>query len=129
MNVLVDTHIFLWALSEPERLSDRHRQVLISPANRIFLSSVSIAELMIKHSIGKLNVNFDPLQEAQSMGFDLINFSASDAVGLRELPYHHRDPFDRMIIVQAVARDLKLLTEDSKFLLYEVDCIPDGRSG
>lgn len=128
MNVLVDTHIFLWALSEPQRLSNRHHQVLTSPVNRIFLSSVSITEIMIKHAIGKLNADFDPLQEAHGIGFDPIDFSASDAVGLRDLPFHHRDPFDRMIIVQALARNLKVMTEDLKFLSYECDLIPAGRS-
>ena len=104
MKILVDTHIYLWMLSSPEKLDDSRRYELESQANEVFLSSVSIAELMIKQSIGKIEINFN-------------------AMALGDLPFHHRDPFDRMLIAQAVANNLVLMSDDSKFLKYNCKII------
>ena len=119
MNVLIDTHIFLWALAEPKRLNAFHKQELVSPANRVWLSSISIAELMIKSSIGKLQIDFDPVEQAETMGLDLLDFTAEDAGRLGDLPLHHRDPFDRMLIAQSLSKNLCITTEDVKFSAYE----------
>ena len=119
MNVLIDTHIFLWALAEPKRLNAFHKQELVSPANRVWLSSISIAELMIKSSIGKLQIDFDPVEQAETMGLDLLDFTAEDAGRLGDLPLHHRDPFDRMLIAQSLSKNLFIMTEDVKFSAYE----------
>ena len=119
MNVLIDTHIFLWALAEPKRLNAFHKQELVSPANRVWLSSISIAELMIKSSIGKLQIDFDPVEQAETMGLDLLDFTAEDAGRLGDLPLHHRDPFDRMLIAQSLSKNLGIMTEDVKFSAYE----------
>lgn len=123
MNALVDTHIFLWALSEPERLNASHRDALVNPANRVWLSSVSVAEIMIKKSTGKLSVDFEPIKQASIMGLELLDFTAEDAMGLGYLPFHHRDPFDRMLIVQSLNRRLHIITEDQKFASYDCDLI------
>ena len=123
MNVLIDTHIFLWALAEPKRLNAFHKQELVSPANRVWLSSISIAELMIKSSIGKLQIDFDPVEQAETMGLDLLDFTAEDAGRLGDLPLHHRDPFDRMLIAQSLSKNLCIMTEDLKFSAYECDLI------
>jgi len=69
MNVLIDTHIFLWALAEPKRLNSLHKRELVSPANRAWLSSISIVELMIKSSIGKLQIDFDPVEQAETIAY------------------------------------------------------------
>lgn len=119
MKILLDTHIFLWAISEPERLSGQWRTALESQANQVYLSAVSIAEIMIKSSIGKLDVQFNPLDIADKSGFDLLDFTAQDALLLKEMPFHHRDPFDRMLIAQATQNRLSLMTDDAKFCLYE----------
>ena len=118
MKILVDTHIYLWMLSYPEKLSRRRRYELESPANEVFLSAMSIAELMIKHSIGKIEVEFNPLEMAQRIGLEILNFSGAEALVLGELPFHHRDPFDRMLIAQALVNKLSLMSDDSKFLPY-----------
>ena len=123
MNVLIDTHIFLWALAEPKRLNAFHKQELVSPANRVWLSSISIAELMIKSSIGKLQIDFDPVEQAETMGLDLLDFTAEDAGRLGDVPLHHRDPFDRMLIAQSLSKNLCIMTEDVKFSAYECDLI------
>jgi len=119
MKILVDTHIFLWMLSYPDRLNEKRRYELESPANEVFLSAMSIAELMIKHSIGKINIEFDPLEMAQKMGLEILNFSGLEAMVLGELPLHHKDPFDRMLIAQALANKFSLMSDDSKFLPYD----------
>ena len=119
MKIIMDTHIFLWAVSDPGKLSDRWRLELESQVNRVYLSAISVAEIMIKSSIGKLNVNFDPVDIAEKSGFDLLDFSANDALLLKDMPFHHRDPFDRMLIAQGVQNRMYLMTDDSKFSLYD----------
>jgi len=119
MKILLDTHIFLWAISAPERLPAKWRAELESQANQVYLSAVSVAEIMIKSSIGKLDVQFNPLDIADKSGFDLLNFTAQDALLLKEMPFHHRDPFDRMLIAQATQKRIAIMTDDAKFSRYE----------
>lgn len=119
MKILVDTHIFLWALAEPEKLSKKQRDEIESPANIVYVSSVSIAEIMIKASLGKLSIEFDPVREAETCGFELLDFSAKSALILGTLPFHHRDPFDRMLIAQSLSEKIPIMTGDSKIKLYD----------
>ncbi len=119
MKIILDTHIFLWALSEPDRLTEKHRFEIETLSNIIYVSSISIAEIMIKSSIGKLEVNFDPAEMAKESGFELLDFTAADATILKDLTFHHRDPFDRMLISQGVANKMKIMTVDKKFNLYD----------
>ncbi len=119
MKIIIDTHIFLWAISEPKKLSKKNKQALETLSNTIYVSSVSITELMIKSSIGKIEINFNPIEIAQQSGFELLDFSAEDALSLKEMPFHHKDPFDRMLISQAMNRKFSLMSDDSKFGEYE----------
>jgi len=114
VKILVDTHIYLWMLSYPEKLSRKRRYELESPANEVSLSAMSIAELMIKHLIGKIEIEFNPLEMAQRIGLEILNFSGAQALVLGELLFHHRDPFDRMLIAQATVNKLALMSDDSK---------------
>ena len=75
MKILMDTHIFLWAVSCPDKLPDRWRFELESQANQVYLSAVSVAEIMIKSSIGKLDVDFDSVDIAEKSGFDLLDLT------------------------------------------------------
>lgn len=118
MNIIVDTHIFIWLLKYPEKLKPEHIQILKSPHD-FFLSSISIAEIMIKSSIGKLNVDYDPLEVALKSGLKLLDFSGQDANYLKELPLHHKDPFDRMLIAQSLCQGFPIMTYDKKFKHYE----------
>ena len=105
-------------MATPERLSPRQRSELESRANIVYLSSVSIAEIMIKASLGKLRFDHDVLDCVEQLGLELLDFSAADAVLLKDLPFHHRDPFDRMLIVQSMARGFRLMSSDRRFADY-----------
>ena len=123
MNIIIDTHIFLWALSEPSKLSKQHYVELKTLANTIYVSSVTIAEIMIKASIGKFEIDFDPVELAIESGFELLDFSAQDALLLKDMPFHHKDPFDRMLIAQSITKDYPVMTNDSKIKMYNCPLI------
>ena len=118
MRILVDTHVFVWAVAMPERLSAAKRSELESRANIIYLSSVSVAEIMIKASLDKLRFDHDVIDCAERLGFEPLDFSAADAVLLKDLPFHHRDPFDRMLIAQSMARNIRLMSDDRRLAEY-----------
>ena len=118
MNIIIDTHIFLWALTDHSRLSDAKRSVLEDLSNTIFVSAVSIAELMIKASLEKLRIDFNPVVMAKESGFTLLDFSAEAALLLKDMPFHHKDPFDRMLIAQSITDSYPIMTEDPKIALY-----------
>ena len=80
MKILLDTHIFLWMLTSPERLNDKRRYELETPANEVFLSAMSIAELMIKHTIEKFHIEFDPLEMARQIRIEILSFSGDHAM-------------------------------------------------
>ena len=115
IKIFLDTHMFLWAISAPEKISKDRRIDIQLLSNTVFLSSIIIAELMIKDSIGKIAINFDPVEIAEKSGFEFLEFSARDAVLLKDLPFHHKDPFDRMLIVQSISRNIPIMTDDQKF--------------
>jgi PIN domain nuclease of toxin-antitoxin system len=119
MNILIDTHIFLWALADPLKLSDAKRSALEDLSNTIYVSAVVIAELMIKTSIGKLRIEFDPVAKAKESGFALLDFKAEAALLLKDMPFHHKDPFDRMLIAQSFACNYPIMTEDLKIMRYD----------
>lgn len=123
MRLILDTHIFLWALSEPEKIAPKKREAIEDTRNIIYVSAISIAEIMIKSSIGKLTFNHDPLEVAMQSGFDLLDFTAQDANLLHTLPLHHKDPFDRMLIAQSLNNQWPIATDDSKFSLYNCKII------
>lgn len=80
-----------------------------------------MVELIIKYSVGKLTVDFDIEQAANAMGVEIISFDSKDALQLSKLPLHHKDPFDRMIIAQAISNDYLLISDDSKFEQYKAN--------
>ncbi len=96
---------------------------LESRANIVYVSSVSIAEIMIKASLDKLRFDHDAIACAKELGFEPLKFSAADAVLLKDLPFHHRDPFDRMLIVQSMAQKTRLMSDDHRFAAYGCDLL------
>jgi len=123
MNIIIDTHIFLWLAADVKKVEARYMHYIADTSNSIYLSSLSIAEIMIKKSIGNLDFDADILKILDEMGIEVLDFSASSAVLLGTLPFHHRDPFDRMIISQAITNKYKLISVDRKFKLYDCELL------
>lgn len=118
MKLLLDTHIFLWCISEPDRIAADQRRRIDSLANTVYVSAISVAEIAIKASLGKLTVTFDPNEEIRAAGFEPLHFTGRDAARLQTLPFHHRDPFDRMLISQSLEAHIPIVTQDPAFQLY-----------
>jgi len=119
LRVLLDTAVLIFAIEAPERLSNRAHQVLKNPENVRELSSVSLAEIAVKSTLGKLNMPAAAVHQAlDDMEFRVLPFAAEHAFRLFELPLHHNDPFDRQIIAQAIAEDIPLVSPDRHFRLY-----------
>ena len=118
MRLLLDTHIFLWCTKNDRRLSKSARSIIQS-ASEIYISSASIWEASIKMKLGKLDVDIDDLVNAiDESGFLHLSISARHAATVSELPNHHRDPFDRILIAQAISEPLRLITSDSALQHY-----------
>ena len=123
MKIIIDTHIFLWALYEPEKISQDKQQELSSLSNIIYVSSITLVEIMIKNATGKLSIHADLIKAAEESGFELLDFTATDAMTLGEMPIHHKDPFDRMLIAQAMNNKYRLMSDDTKFKHYDCKLI------
>jgi PIN domain nuclease of toxin-antitoxin system len=111
LNVLLDTHLLLWALSRPAKLKARARTLI--EQSEVFVSSASIWEIAIKSSLGKLEA--DPrlvLEGLEPAGLRKLSITAEHGAKVYELPPHHRDPFDRLLLAQALSEPLMLLTDD-----------------
>jgi len=120
LRLLLDTAVFVFAIESPRRLSTRVAAVLKNPGNVRELSSVSLTEIAIKTTLGKLNISAkDARQAIEDMAIRILPFTAEHAFRLFELPAHHRDPFDRQIIAQAFSEDVPVVTSDDKFTLYK----------
>ncbi len=121
MRLLVDTHVLLWAAAEPGRLPARVRDRLASPENEVLFSAASVWELAIKQQIGRLALTVTPGQIAEAavlMGFEELPVTAAHAAGVCRLPLHHRDPFDRVLVAQAIHEPARLLTADRALARY-----------
>ena len=121
MNIIIDTHIFLCLACCPDKISSKHINYIEDLDNNIYLSSLSIAEIMIKKSIGNLDFDADLLNLVDEMGLKILDFDAKSALMLGILPFHHKDPFDRMIISQALTKNYKIISVDKKFKLYDCE--------
>lgn len=124
MKLLLDTHCWLWWLSEPQKLTPSMQQAIANPENELFLSVASIWEIAIKVAIGKLTIP-QPIARlvAQQLPIDGINtldLRTIHALKIEELPVHHQDPFDRILIAQAICENLTIITRDRKFAAYPV---------
>ena len=119
MNILLDTHTLLWYVTDNPRLSLAHSALIADPRNHKFVSIASLWEIAIKTSSGKLAVA-GPLQQLVPAGVDTLQVQLSHLLRLQTLPYHHRDPFDRLLIAQALTENLALLSVDKQFAAYGV---------
>ena len=124
MRTLLDTHAFLWWISDSRRLSAPARRAIEDDANTIFVSAASAWEITTKHRIGKLAraeaVALDVTGSIAGQGFEELAITVDDAARAGRLPGLHRDPFDRVIIAQALARDMVVVSMDQAFDGYGV---------
>ena len=125
MRFLLDSHSLLWALGEPEKLSPKTRKVIEQSANRILVSTVTLWELSIKVNIGKLDIPEHFFEELEPAGFEILQFKQEHLVEYRKLPLKdHRDPFDRLLVSQAIYEQLTLVTKDEQLNQYSVSLLP-----
>ena len=119
---LLDTHIFLWWLADDKKLDQRHRKLLMDPANFITIRTVSIWEIVIKQALGKL-IAPDNLKEVlHETEFEVLAITPDHVMYLKQLPAIHHDPFDRLLIAQAIYEGLTLITADTIIPKYELTC-------
>jgi PIN domain nuclease of toxin-antitoxin system len=124
MNCLLDTHTFLWAVFAPEKLSTSAKEKICAPENRICVSTISFWEISLKFALGKIeleNCKPDDLPDiAAQMQVEIIQPTAEESASFYQLPkVMHKDPFDRMIIWQAIQQSLVLISKDSEFPEYQ----------
>jgi PIN domain nuclease of toxin-antitoxin system len=118
--VLLDTAVLIFSVESPERISKRATAVLKNPENVRELSSVSLTEIAIKTTLGKLKLSAEIARQAlEDMDVRILPFTAEHAFRLFELPAHHRDPFDRQIIAQAISENIPVVTSDEHFSFYK----------
>ncbi len=122
MRYLLDTHALLWARAAPALLSEEARTVFESNDTTLYVSMATLWECAIKRSIGKLELP-DNFFEIIADDYEVLGIEISHLVAYAELPMHHRDPFDRLLVVQAQLGDLTLLTRDPNIARYDVSII------
>jgi PIN domain nuclease of toxin-antitoxin system len=123
MRVLVDTHVLLWWLADDDTLSERVRAILSAPETVRYVSSVSILEMRVKQAIGKLELPADFMAVLAIQPFAHLAFTVDHADAVSRLPLHHRDPFDRALLAQAMTENLVLLSQDRDMARYDVALI------
>jgi PIN domain nuclease of toxin-antitoxin system len=126
MRLLLDTHIALWALTDDAKLSAKARQLLSATENEIFVSAASLWEISIKHALarGEMLVSGEAaLEYLRDAGVQILPITAEHAVAVERLPDLHDDPFDRLLLAQAVTEPLYLVTHDRQIERYEAPVI------
>lgn len=129
MRILLDTHVFLWLQVQPERLGD-HLAAVADTANERLLSAASSWEIAIKHGLGRLSLPEPPARwvpdRMRAVGATPLAVEHTHALAVADLPVHHRDPFDRLLVAQARALGASLLTADRQLEDYDVDLLMIG---
>lgn len=125
MRILLDANVFLWMSAEPERLSNRAKEICENSDNTLYLSSVSANEIAIKYNLQKLRLPKPPSihipKYRMANGILSTSLDEESSLLLESLPLLHRDPFDRLLICQALTHDLTILTPDKQIRQYEVE--------
>ena len=121
MNLLLDTHIALWAITDHPNLSTTARELILSPRATIWISVASIWEISIKHSLGRGEMPVsgkDAIRYFRDAGYQFLAIEPEHAAAIETLPRHHQDPFDRLLVAQALIEPMRLLTHDSNVARY-----------
>ena len=121
MRLLLDTHIALWAITDSPKLPVAARDLILSPSAEIYVSAASIWEIAIKHNLNRGNMPVSGTEASRyfsEAGYMLLSITAEHAAATENLPMHHADPFDRLLVAQALTEPLRLVTHDSMVKRY-----------
>ena len=120
MRLLLDTHVLLWWLDNPNLIAEPARDAVADPDNSVLVSTVSVWEIAIKRGLGKLTAPGDLEAAITDCGFQELQISTAHALFTETLPFHHRDPFDRMLVAQTLVENCHLVTHDALIEQYGV---------
>jgi PIN domain nuclease of toxin-antitoxin system len=121
LNFLLDTHVALWAITDSPRLSARARELILAPRGVLWISAATVWEIAIKHSLGRGDMpvsGTDAVGYFRAAGYQFIAIEPEHAVAVEALPPHHQDPFDRLLVAQALTEPMRLLTHDATLARY-----------
>lgn len=121
MNILLDTHVALWAITDSPKLPKRAREMIESPKSSVWISAATVWEVAIKHSLrrGDMPVSSqDAMRYFRESGYRFLPIEPEHAAGVEELPAHHADPFDRILVSQALLEPMRLITHDPMVARY-----------
>jgi len=127
MTCLLDTHTFIWSTLQTNNLSKKSREIISDRNNEIYVSTVSFWEISLKTKLNKfsfVNININDFPKyAKNMGFTIIGMEENEAITIHELPLkkNHKDPFDRMLIWQAITKNITMISKDESFEQYKKD--------
>lgn len=121
MNLLLDTHVALWAITDSPKLPKKARELIESPRSSVWISAATLWEIAIKHGLGRGDMPVsgqDALRYFQESGYRFLPIEPEHAVAVEELPAHHADPFDRILVAQALVEPMRLMTHDPVVARY-----------
>jgi PIN domain nuclease of toxin-antitoxin system len=121
VNVLLDTHVALWAITDSPKLPQKARDLIQSPKTNVWISTASVWEIAIKHSLGRGDMpvsSQDAVHYFRESGYRFLAIEPEHVVAVEELAPHHQDPFDRILVAQALAEPMRLITRDPLVALY-----------
>jgi len=121
LNLLLDTHVALWAITDSPKLSREARNLIQSPKTTVWISAASVWEIAIKHALGRGDIpvsSQDAVRYFQESGYRFLPIEPEHAVAVEGLAAHHQDPFDRILVAQALVEPMRLMTHDPMVALY-----------
>jgi PIN domain nuclease of toxin-antitoxin system len=127
MRLLADTHVLIWWLDDSRELPTPMRDAIAGDRNEVVASVASLVEVAVKRSLGKLRIRALDRDFLEGQGVNILPITAEHASALEDLPLHHRDPFDRILVAQAQVEDLVFLTVDRQLNDYDYRRLPDSR--
>jgi PIN domain nuclease of toxin-antitoxin system len=121
LNLLLDTHVALWAITDSSKLPKKAREMIQSPKSSVWISAATVWEIAIKHSLGRGDMpvsSQDALRYFRDSGYRVLPIDPEHAAAIEDLPAHHADPFDRILVAQALTEPMRLITHDPMVARY-----------
>jgi len=126
--LLLDTHVAIWVSSQPSLVPSGIKRLMADPTNEIFVSAISILEIAIKHKTGRRDVPplgaSEAIENFEASGYQFLQITPKHAAAVEALTFHHRDPFDHLLIAQAISEPMYLVSNDALIALYDCPRIP-----